>query len=726
MGYQLINYDYMNSTEFTADQKQEIEKGMLEGLNVELYARPEYLAIQMFQIRLGLEERLPVESYASPDFDWFQMEEIRLGLKSRIDISKYASKDIPFDVMRQIRKGLEQGIDLSDKKHYSAGVLRQLRRADRNGIDISKYVEARYEEEQLNEIRIALEKGINIDPYINPSQRGAFIREIALGLEKNLDISSYIESNMNWQQLRELRLGMEERLNVDAYKKVLYSWQQMREIRLGLEQGLPVEEYSSLMYTAKEMHIKREALARAKQDEYDSQKETIKFSNFILLISESGMEAYILASEIGEKIDKMQILNALKEENVTVGIDYAAIDRLADVGAESEMVIVARGVEATEGKDGWYEFMFETDIKSKPKLLENGSVDYMNIKWFELVKKDQIIARYHSATQGTDGRRITGEIVHGTKGKEIPPIRGYGFKILPDKKTYVAGIDGKVELKEGNLILSNVLFLDDVNGSVGNIEFNGSINIRGNISDGVTIKAARDIVVEGFTECANIEAGGDVVLKQGNNPGGKGYIKAGNDVSGRFFENAKIIAGGNVQANYCLNSEVYAEKQIEIWGRIGMLAGGNVFAGEGVSSYYIGNTAGVDTYIKVGIEQKYYNEIAELEDRKQTIERELVLLRNAYMDIRRKYKPEERNINPMFIKMESAIYTKKLELKDAHDEADRLRQEENKIKQAKIIVQGTIYRGVRINVNGALWNAKETNNVTIKKSKEGISIYRNL
>lgn len=716
----------MNSAEFTPDQKQEIEKGMLEGIDVSVYAKPEYLAIQMFQIRLGLEDRLDVGSYASPDYDWFQMEEIRKGLKHKVDITKYASSDIPFDVMRQIREGLEQGIDLSDKKSYSAGVLRQLRLAMSNNVDIDKYISAGYEEEQLKEIRIALEKEIDIDPYLDISQRGSFIREIALGLEKNLDISSYIENNMNWQQLRELRIGMEERLNVDTYKKVLYSWQQMREIRLGLEAGLPVEEYSSLMYTAKEMHSKREAMAAVRDEESARRRETIHFSNFMLLISENGMEAYILASEIGEKIDRVQILDALKEENVTIGIDYAAIDRLADTGAESEMVVVARGEEARPGKDGWYEFMFETDIKSKPKLMDNGSVDYMNIKWFELTKKDQVIARYHPATRGTDGRRITGEIIYGLKGKEVPPIRGYGFKILPDKKTYVAGIDGKVELKDGKLIISNVLFLNDVNGSVGNIEFNGSINISGNVSDGVTIKAARDIVVEGFTEAANIEAGGDVILKQGNNPGGKGYIKAGGDVCGRFFENARIIADGNVQANYCLNSEVYAGRQLEIWGKIGMLAGGSIFAGEGVSSYYIGNSAGIATSVKVGIEQKYYEQIATLEERKRTIERELVLLKNAYMDIRRKYKPEERNINPMFIKMESAIYTKKLELKDVQDETDRLKKEENKIKQARILVQGTIYHGVRVNINGALWNAKETNNVTLKKSKEGISIYRNI
>jgi len=722
----LNNYDYMSSDRFTPDQKQEIEKGILEGLNVDIYARPEFLAIQMFQIRLGMEQKLQVERYASVDYDWFQMEEIRRGLKSKIDVEKYASPDIPFDIMRQIRLGLEQGIDLSQEEGYPAGVLRELRLATASGVDIRKYIKAGYDEEQLKEIRIALEKEIDIDLYINPTQRGSFIREIVLGLEKNLDITAYIQEQMNWQQLRELRIGMEERLNVDVYKKALYSWQQMREIRLGMEAGLPVEQYTSLMYTAKEMHMKRLQLLERRNSHVNKGEERRKFSDFMLLISESQMEAYILVTEEGVGIPREEILSALREEHVTVGIDYAAIDRLAESGADSDMIVIARGVEPKTGKDGWYEYMFETDIKSKPKLLDDGSVDYKNIKWFEIAAKDQVIARYHSATDGIDGQRINGEIIKGTKGKEIPPIRGYGFKVLPDKKTYVSGIDGKVELKDGKLIISNVLFLDDVNGSVGNIEFNGSINIRGTVSDGVTIKAARDILVEGFTESANLIAGGDIILKEGNNPGGKGYIKAGKDVMGKFFENARVTAGGNIEANYCLNSEVHAEKQLEIWGRIGMLAGGTVFAGEGVSSYYIGNSAGLGTSIKVGLEQKYYEQIAALGDRKSDIERELILLKNAYMDIRRKSQPEERNINPMYIKMESAVYTKKLELKDVTDEIERLKKEESKIMQAKVVVQGTIYNGVRININGALWNAKESNNVTIKKTKDGISIYRNI
>ena len=37
--------NYLESPDFTQDQKQEIEKGIMEGLDVSVYADPKYLAI---------------------------------------------------------------------------------------------------------------------------------------------------------------------------------------------------------------------------------------------------------------------------------------------------------------------------------------------------------------------------------------------------------------------------------------------------------------------------------------------------------------------------------------------------------------------------------------------------------------------------------------------------------------------------------------------------------
>ncbi len=711
---------------FTEDQKQEIEKGIEAGLDVSVYARPEFLAIQMRQIRLGLEEKLPVDCYASAEFDWFQMEEIRKGLAAGIDVKKYASPDISFDKMRQIREGLLHGIDLSGLSRLPAGVLKQLRIAACENIDIRQYIREGYEEEQLQQIRIAKEKGLEIDPYITIAQRGSSMHEIVLGLEEGLPVSVYGREELNWQQMRELRLGLEERLDVTVYQKPLYSWQQMREIRLGLEEGLPVEDYSSLMYTAREMKKRRLHLL---SEETGYQKNTAKkeeeYQDFLLYISEDWMEADVMLSGKEAKLRKEVVSAALGEKGVISGIDYQAIGRLEKEEAPDSVLTVARGSEPTRGKDGWYEYFFETDIKEKPTILEDGSVDYMNIKRFELVKKDQKIAYYHEAEMGMQGIRINGEKIPAQKGKDLMPLQGRGVTLLPDRRTYVAATDGRVELKNGRLEVTAVLLLENVTRATGNIDFNGSVYIRGTVEDGVTIKAARDIVVDGFVGAAFLEAGVDIVLRKGCNAGKKGMIQAGRTVAGNFFENATVIANEDVKANYCINSKITAERELLITGRFGSIVGGSVFAGVGILSYDIGNAAGCITKICAGKEENFEKRRTELLHRRKNVERELLLLNNAYRDFQWKFPPKARNTNPIYLKIEDAIYTKENEQKEINTEEKSLMLEMKQGSLAKIMVKGTLYPGVYVDINGAKWNADLTTNITMRKSDNRISLYRN-
>ena len=506
------------------DQQQEIKEGLRAGLDVSVYAKPEFYAIQMRQIRLGLMAGLPVGIYASDKYDWFQMEEIRLGLEHKIDINKYADPSVPFDTMRQIREGLEQGIDLSAAGNLPAGKLREFRMAACEGIDIGKYIKAGYDEEQLKQIRTALEEALDIDPYINPAQRGASIREIALGIGKNLDVKTYADEQMNWQQMRELRKGLEHRIDISVYNNRMYSWQQMREIRLGLEEHLPVEEYKSFMYTAKEMNKHRLKLMQEANKANDKNEETGKqYDDFTLLTDGKQMEAFIQVSAAGMKIPKEEIMSALEDCGITYGIDEAAIDDIAGSGAQETMITIARGRQPGTGKDGWYEFLFDSEAGKHPKLNEDGSVNYKNVQWFEIVRKGQKIAIYHKAEPGMPGCRVTGEKYDGKAGKEIPPVKGHGFSIAPDGVTYVADIDGRVVYKDGMLEVTSVLVLEEDTRTAGNINFNGSVYIRNSIGEGTVVKAAGDIMADGFIESAQLEAGGDIILKEGTNAGGRGF-----------------------------------------------------------------------------------------------------------------------------------------------------------------------------------------------------------
>lgn len=711
---------------FLKDQIDEIEIGIQKGLKVSYYAKKEFLAIQMHQIRLGLEEKLAVAKYAKPEYDWFQMEEIREGLKSGLDISKYADPKMSYEIMREIRKGLARGIDLPYRSGWSAGVLRELRKALLAKVNIVKYIREGYKEEQLKEIRKAIEGGIDVDSYVSVNYNGACIQEIVKGLESKLDVSIYLKEGYNWQQMREIRLGLMNRVNTDYYSNVLYNWQQMREIRLGLEEGLAVDSYATLMYTEKEMIKKHNELSEAyaetpsKENEYVEQildsKEKLDFA---INISKDEMEAILSFNTNNKQIDRENLFLHLFKAGIIYGIDDDAVNIIVKGICREDYIVIARGTKPENGVDGSYEFFFRTELSKKPVILEDGSVDYKNIDWLENVKKNQKIAYYHAAQEGKEGRTVTGKAIPSRKGKELRMLAGKGFELLSDRKTYVAAKTGKIEYVDDKIMITDLLELEDVTISTGNIQFDGSVHVRGNVGKGVSITATKDIIVEGFVEAADLSAEGDIILKKGCNASGQGKITSGNDLMARFLEGARIHTKGSVKINYCMNCEIYAENTIEV---TGMMAGGTSYAGGGISVQDIGNYTGIKTRVKVGQNDDFIKREASLNGKIYEVEEELELLKRASEDFQEKYPVEIRNTHPVYLKLEDAIYTKSQEMEKLMESKASMNKYKERFENAGIVVHGTIYEGCFVDISGATWKAKNVSRVTLQKEGARVSI----
>ena len=711
---------------FTLDQINEIQEGLEQGLDVSVYAKKEFFAIQMRQIRLGQIEKLPVEAYASVDYDWFQMEEIRRGLQDGVDITIYANPSITYDRMRQIRLGLKNGIDLSNYVKWNAGVLRELRKALLSKIYIVEFIQQGYDAEQLEQIRIALEKHLNIAPYLNKGLRGVSIREIREGLEKGLDVSCYAKIDFNWHQMREIRLGMENRIDVSNYANPMYDWQQMHEIRLGLENGIDISSFHTLMYTAADMRKKRLAIQEngieiVSEDptHYDA------FEDLSITVSSDEMEAFIYVHD-SSKLSKSHIMKALQFSGIKRGILEQEIDKLVKGKVRDATVRVARGKPATEGPDGWYEYFFKTDLDRQPKLLPDGSVDFSEIEWFEFVQAGQQIAVYHDAEMGSAGFTVTGREIPPRKGRECSVLTGTGFTLMEDKKTYTANVSGRIELSGNRIDIDKTLNIEEVSLATGNVTFDGSILIAGNVSVGVEIHATGDIVVNGYVESATIESTeGSVFVKQGVNGNGMGYIKAAQNVEANFFESCKVYAGDTIQAGYCLNCDLYSENKIIVTGKNGQLAGGTAYAKTAMDMTYAGNRAGIATTLRLGENDEISMKLKNAEERIAESNKQLEILRNAYADFHEKYPPEVRNTMDMYLKVESAIFTKEKELDTLMMAKYDMENEMEAIKNAQAIVHNTLYLGTIFEINGKHWTATQMRNVRVKRVDDRIAVYRN-
>ena len=702
---------------FEEDQIAEIISGIDAGIDVSRYADKKYLAIQMRQIRLGVMAYLPVENYADVRYDWFQMEEIRKGLRDHVDIHVYASPEIPYEKMRQIRKGLRAGINLSKFSSMKADILEQLRLAYEEHIDLSKYISEGYDAKQLYEIRLAIKDELDMDSYLTREYIGPSLAEIRKGLKSGVDVSVYAKPEYGWNQMRELRLGMEKQVDISKYNNSLYSWRQMKEIRLGLEQGLHVESYGRLRFTSQEMHRRRmKMLGHTEKHQPVMEKNLIKAADIEVEITVNGMEAYVKKIAKDRAVTKERLLDILKRYNIRAGILDDALEEIIKGETIKKPVLVARGQIPKKGADGWYECFFRTTLNRRPKILKDGSADFKNVEWFETVKAGQKLVYYHPAEAGTDGYTVSGKPIPAQKGMEKSILTGKGFVMEADKKTYTSTVDGMVSMNDTTLEVTRHMEVEDVTIATGDIYFDGSLHIKGNVENGTLVKVTEDLEIDGNVGAATILCGGNVLLKKGMNAAGHGLLKAEKGVVSRFFEAVKVEAKEDIQVNKCLNSQLYAGGMII---SSSIIAGGVSCAEKGFRITNAGNGAGLHTALKIGFNEQIQEELNRINTKIVEAEQELRMLQNSYMDYLAKFPPEIRNGMELFLKLEKAVSIKKQQISDLKAAVDA---HFKKMNEAKVMIGGRAYEGCVVEINRRRWKAENQFNIVLKSSDDEIVI----
>ena len=715
------------STLYTPDQRFEIQEGRKKGLNTSVYEDPKFLAIQMREIRLALEKGLDVSVLRNPELDWLQMGEIRIGLEEKLDISLYAKPEINFHAMRQIRKGLESGVDVSDFLNYPPLVARQIRKSRRDGVDIMKYVEEGYKDDQLEQIRISLTKKIPIEKYLKLEFRAPSIEEFRKGLENGIDITPYVNNAYDWRQMREIRLGLEKQIDVSKYSDPLFLAPQMREIRLGLEAGHDVSSYAKLRFAPIDMRRKREALNEEvnKAAEISASSETIDFDKlgklieddietaqagrpFKIVLSPDGMEAYLSIADLNNRPTEEEVLAEIWACKATDGT------------YDDDTVLIAVGKNAQNGKDGWYEYFFKTDVNRKPKLLPDGSVDYQDIEWYDAVKKGDKIAFYHKAEDGVDGYDVEGNILKSTRGKEQLILSGNGFIMDKDRCTYTAKIDGMVRLDGDRLEVAEMLEVEDVTSATGNVVFEGSIRVKGNVGAGTLVKAGKDIIVDGFVEGATLEAKGDIILRKGMNGSGRGKIHTTGNVTAKFMEGADVYAGGEIHIDYSMNSVLYSEETVEAKLRTGTIVGGVCTGVKGVSAQSIGSRAAKQTIIRAGSSSALLKLNNDIYRQLTGAQEEVRILDNVRREMEGKVPADQLVGQPVYEKVQNALFSKGKEIEELTAKQEEVRAKLIELSRATIVAKGTIHDGVKVQLGGANWSAeKELTDVTLRKVRKG-------
>ena len=427
-----------------------------------------------------------------------------------------------------------------------------------------------------------------------------------------------------------------------------------------------------------------------------------------LKISEDGMlvtARFFAASSCGERMSYEEFIRDLQFKKVIYGIQEKTLqDHFESKGGYCTDLIVAKGLEPVPGVDAKIEYLFDTDMQKHPELRADGSVDYFHLTVINQCRKGDVLARIIPEIPGTEGFDVYGRSIRPRAAKPAVLRFGRNIELSADKREISSKVDGHVALVDDKVFVSDVYEVQNVDVSTGNLEFEGSIQVNGDVAENFEVKAGGNVIVNGLVEGAKIVAGGDIIIAKGMNGMSKGTLRAGGNIIAKFLENTRVIAGGYVQADAILHSKVSSGSEVTVDGKKGLIVGGYVQAASRVTAKCIGASMGATTILEVGVNpliKAQYTRIQKLvQETTKTVKDAEVILTNFKEKLKKGVQYNEAQLKYMKT-VSGLVQEKSAELEKLNDRQQQLKQMMDIQKQAEVVVNDEIFTGTTIIIGDA-------------------------
>ncbi|SDK46305.1 FapA family protein [Natronincola ferrireducens] len=454
------------------------------------------------------------------------------------------------------------------------------------------------------------------------------------------------------------------------------------------------------------------------------QVEKLIDGDVVIEISKNKLEAYISITKAdgGKAVTFDVAKEKLKDKGIVYGIDEEKLQTIIENNLFHTKMLVAQGKKPEAGKDGSLRHHYDTDGEIKPKILEDGTVDFKQLNLVKNVKKGQLLVEIIPPTEGVAGINIFGEEIPPQKGKAAKLIKGKNIIESEDGLKVYAATEGQVHTKDGKLQVSEIYeIVKDIDNGTGNIKFNGKVIVKGNVKSGFTVEAEGDIEVNGVVEGATLLAKGDIILNRGIQGNNQAYLECNGNLIAKYIENSRIKSLGNIEADCILHSNVVAKEAVKVLGKKGLIAGGHIRAGKEVSAKIIGSHMGTVTKIEVGIDpddkakhEKIKEEIVEIEKNLINLKKTIELLNKTG-----KNSGLEQNKKEFLIKSIKTYDYLKGKHGTMSEEFKMLEFKMQNLSIGKIHVMGKMYPGVKVGISNAVKHIYDELNRSTLYKKEG-------
>ncbi len=333
---------------------------------------------------------------------------------------------------------------------------------------------------------------------------------------------------------------------------------------------------------------------------------------------EMNAEIKLTPAHGGKAAAMEDVLKALADAGVVFGVDEVALLHACELGDFSG-VSIAHGEPAHDGQDTLFEGMIPETADRAPKLDDHGLIDYREHGKITVVPAGAPLMRRIPATPGVPGHTILGHILAPHPGHDQPfAAQLSGAEVAStDPNLLQAAVSGQPVLVNGGVMVEPILRVAEVNMATGNIHFDGTVEVQGEVVQGMTVQATGDILVKGMVDGGTLEAGGNIHIDGGVISQAK--LQAGGSVTARFAQGSYIAAGTVIVLNdMALECELESLNQIIIGAEAperGRLIGGSATAMMLIRTPVLGSAKGATTRISLGVNRALQSQYAALCER---------------------------------------------------------------------------------------------------------------
>ena len=225
----------------------------------------------------------------------------------------------------------------------------------------------------------------------------------------------------------------------------------------------------------------------------------------------------------------------LRQRNVVFGLDNQAILDIMRERKIGEETVIATGKPARRGRDAAVEIVLEPPSFAAATD-GSGRVDYKNVENVAEVKAGELISRGTPADLGEPGTNVFGKEIRPPAVRErVRHPAGRNTEISTDGLEMRAAKDGFLRWNGERIDVADIyLVRGDVDLRIGNIRYQGDVEILGSVQTGFQVVGGGDVRVLGSLD------GGSVISE-----GGRVTILGG--VLGSSEAPANVAAEGDIQ-----------------------------------------------------------------------------------------------------------------------------------------------------------------------------------